>query len=94
MIKVSDFGLTEDMYSSNYYRQERSWTGREEKVPIKWMAPEGIETNVFDENTDVVSQMSLVWVTLLLAYAYIVLIWIYSMCIPNFLFFVNSGHLE
>ena len=90
MIKVSDFGLTEDMYSSNYYRQERSWTGREEKVPIKWMAPEGIETNVFDENTDVVSQMSLVWVTLLLAYAYIVLIWIYSMCIP----IVNSGHLE
>ena len=88
MIKVSDFGLTEDMYSSNYYRQERSWTGREEKVPIKWMAPEGIETNVFDENTDVVSQMSLVWVT------YIVLIWIYSMCIRNFLFFVNSGHLE
>ena len=80
MIKVSDFGLTEDMYSFNYYRQERSWTGREEKVPIKWMAPEGIETNVFDENTDVVSQMSLVWVT------YIVLIWIYSMCIPNFLF--------
>ena len=60
VIKVSDFGLTEDMYSSNYYRQERSWTGREEKVPIKWMAPEGIETNVFDENTDVVSQMSLV----------------------------------
>ena len=58
VIKVSDFGLTEDMYSSNYYRQERSWTGREEKVPIKWMAPEGIETNVFDENTDVVSQMS------------------------------------
>ena len=33
-------------------------TGREEKVPIKWMAPEGIETNVFDESTDVVSQMS------------------------------------
>ena len=58
MIKVSDFGLTEDMYSANYYRQERSWTGREEKVPIKWMAPEGIETNVFDESTDVVSQMS------------------------------------
>ena len=57
MIKVSDFGLTEDMYSANYYRQERSWTGREEKVPIKWMAPEGIETNVFDENTDVVSQI-------------------------------------
>ena len=82
MIKVSDFGLTEDMYSSNYYRQERSWTGREEKVPIKWMAPEGIETNVFDENTDVVSQMSHI-IMLVADYttAHIALIWIYSMCL-------------
>ena len=89
MIKVSDFGLTEDMYSSNYYRQERSWTGREEKVPIKWMAPEGIETNVFDESTDVVSQIShiitLVAIIQLFVYdyttAHIALIWIYSMCL-------------
>ena len=78
VIKVSDFGLTEDMYSSNYYRQERSWTGRE-----------GIETNVFDENTDVVSQMShiitLVAIIQLFVYdyttAHIALIWIYSMCL-------------
>ena len=55
MIKVSDFGLTEDMYSSNYYRHDSSQTGSEEKVPIKWMAPESIETNKFDETTDVVS---------------------------------------
>ena len=55
MIKVSDFGLTEDMYSSNYYRHDSSQTGSEEKVPIKWMAPESIETNRFDETTDVVS---------------------------------------
>ena len=85
MIKVSDFGLTEDMYSSNYYRQERSWTGREEKVPIKWMAPEGIETNVFDENTDVVSQIINTAIIQLFVYdyttAHIVLIWIYSMCL-------------
>ena len=52
---MSDFGLTEDMYNSNYYRPERSGTGSEEKVPIKWMAPASIETNVFDESTDVVS---------------------------------------
>ena len=55
MIKVSDFGLTEDMYSSNYYRHDSSQTGSEEKVPIKWMAPESIETNIFDEATDCVS---------------------------------------
>ena len=53
---MSDFGLTEDMYSFNYYRPES--TGSEEKVPIKWMAPESIETNVFDESTDVVSHVN------------------------------------
>ena len=42
------------MYNSNYYRQEKSQTGTEEKVPIKWMALESIETN---EGTDVVSQV-------------------------------------
>ena len=56
IIKVADFGLTEDMYSTIYYRQEKRQTGTEEKVPIKWMALESIETHVFDESTDVVSQ--------------------------------------
>ena len=46
------------MYSFNYYRPESSGTGSEEKVPIKWMAPESIETNVFDESTDVVSPIN------------------------------------
>ena len=46
------------MYNSNYYRPESSGTGSEEKVPIKWMAPESIETNVFDESTDVVSHIN------------------------------------
>ena len=46
------------MYSFNYYRPESSGTGSEEKVPIKWMAPESIETNVFDESTDVVSRIN------------------------------------
>ena len=54
MIKVSDFGLTEDMYCTNYFRHKTSETGSEEKLPIKWMAPEYIETNMFDESTDVV----------------------------------------
>ena len=56
IIKVADFGLTEDMYSTIYHRQEKRQTGTEEKVPIKWMALESIETHVFDESTDVVSQ--------------------------------------
>ena len=53
MIKVSDFGLTEDIYSKNYYRQ-----GREDgvvKLPVKWMSPESLNDGVFTEKTDVVN---------------------------------------
>ena len=55
MIKVADFGLTEDMYGNNYFRQGKSETGSDEKLPIKWVAPESIENDVYTEATDVVS---------------------------------------
>ena len=38
----------------NYYRHQTSDSDTKEKLPIKWLAPECIETNVFDESTDVV----------------------------------------
>ena len=53
VIKVSDFGMAEDMYSSNYYRHSRSDGGG--RVPVRWMAPESIETKVYNESTDIVS---------------------------------------
>ena len=62
MIKVADFGLTEDMYATNYYHRnhhggggggERG-AGNEEKVPIRWMALESIESDIYNEMTDVV----------------------------------------
>ena len=56
VIKVADFGLTEDMYCTNYFHHNTSETGSE-KLPIKWMAPECIETNTFNESSDVVSFM-------------------------------------
>ena len=52
VIKVADFGLTEEMYSTNYLK---SMSGSEEKVPIRWMAPESIDNNVYSEASDVVS---------------------------------------
>ena len=55
MINVADFGLTEDMYVRNYFRHAKSGEGSEEKVPIRWMAPEGIENGIYNEKTDVVS---------------------------------------
>ena len=55
VIKVADFGLTEEMYSTNYFRRGKSMSGSEEKVPIRWMAPESIDNNVYSEASDVVS---------------------------------------
>ena len=47
VIKVADFGLTEDMYGNNYFRRRKSVTGSDEKVPIRWMAPESIENDIY-----------------------------------------------
>ena len=55
VIKVADFGLTEDMYLRNYFRRDKSEGRSEEKVPIRWMAPESVENNIYNERTDVVS---------------------------------------
>ena len=52
---MADFGLTEDMYCTNYYRQEKVTSENEERLPIRWMAPESIENNLYNESTDVVS---------------------------------------
>ncbi|XP_078606561.1 uncharacterized protein LOC144879193 [Branchiostoma floridae x Branchiostoma japonicum] len=37
-VKISDFGLAEDIYSRGYRRQDRL-----QKIPLKWMAPERME---------------------------------------------------
>ena len=54
VIKVADFGMSEDMYVRNYFRRDKSEEESEEKVPIRWMAPESIEKDVYNEKTDVV----------------------------------------
>ena len=56
VIKVADFGLCEDVYNSGYFSQSREEAvSREERVPIRWMAPESIENGRYSEKTDVVS---------------------------------------
>ncbi|CAI8021671.1 Putative insulin-like peptide receptor, partial [Geodia barretti] len=56
VIKVADFGLSEDIYARNYFRQG----GRQEengegpvKLPVKWMALESLNDGVFSEKSDV-----------------------------------------
>ena len=56
-IKVADFGLSEDIYCKNYFRQALSTHSNEKgiiKLPIKWMALESLTDGIFTEKTDVV----------------------------------------
>lgn len=55
VIKVTDFGLTEYMRSSNYFRKVHTDSSRDEKMPIRWMAPESIDCDLYTEKTDIVS---------------------------------------
>ena len=52
---MADFGLSEDVYSRNYFRQGEREEGSSVKLPIKWMALESLLDGVFTEKTDVVS---------------------------------------
>ena len=49
-IKVADFGLARDVYTTDYYRQQSDG-----KIPAKWMAPEALHDKISNEKTDVVS---------------------------------------
>ena len=53
VIKVADFGLAEDIYTTEYFKQSKD-SDEPVKLPIKWMASESIHFGKFSEKTDVV----------------------------------------
>ena len=53
MIKIADFGLSEDVLEKNYFRQGGG-SGERVKLPVKWMAPESLSDGHFSEKSDVV----------------------------------------
>ena len=52
LIKITDFGLSEDVFVRNYFRQGESEDVV--KLPVKWMAPESLSDGHFSEKSDVV----------------------------------------
>ena len=52
IVKVGDFGLAEDIYTTGYFRQSKDDAV---KLPFKWMAPESLRDRLFSEKSDVVS---------------------------------------
>ena len=57
IIKVADFGLSEDVYLSNYFKQGKKGdnSGNPIKLPVKWMAIESLQDGIFSEKSDTVS---------------------------------------
>ncbi|KAI6188717.1 TK/FGFR protein kinase [Aphelenchoides besseyi] len=54
--KISDFGLSRNVFCQDYYRKRGA--GR---LPIKWMAPEALEANVYTVYSDVWSYGIVLW---------------------------------
>ena len=53
VVKVADFGLAVNMGSKHYFRQKREEMVR---LPMKWLAPECMQDNLFSEKSDIVSE--------------------------------------
>ncbi|XP_035026675.1 insulin receptor a isoform X1 [Hippoglossus stenolepis] len=55
-IKIGDFGMTRDIYETDYYRK-----GGKGLLPVRWMAPESLKDGVFTANSDCWSFGVVLW---------------------------------
>ncbi|ESO02126.1 hypothetical protein HELRODRAFT_151901, partial [Helobdella robusta] len=56
VVKIADFGMTRDIYLTDYYRR-----GDHGVLPIRWMPKESIEAGFFSYESDVWSYGVVLW---------------------------------
>ncbi|OXU24559.1 hypothetical protein TSAR_005271 [Trichomalopsis sarcophagae] len=61
-VKIGDFGMTRDVYETDYYRK-----GTKGLLPVRWMAPESLKDGVFTSFSDVWSYGVVLWEMVTLA---------------------------
>ncbi|XP_065207315.1 insulin-like peptide receptor isoform X2 [Planococcus citri] len=55
-VKIGDFGLTRDVYETDYYRKDSKG-----HLPVRWMAPESLRDGIFTSRSDVWSYGVVLW---------------------------------
>ena len=60
IVKVGDFGMSRDVYATDYYK-----VGRQTVLPVRWMPVESIQYRKFSVESDVYSFGVLLWGSLL-----------------------------
>ncbi|XP_043935737.1 insulin receptor-related protein [Protopterus annectens] len=55
-VKIGDFGMTRDIYETDYYRK-----GGKGLLPVRWMAPEALKDGIFTTHGDVWSFGVVLW---------------------------------
>lgn len=55
-VKIGDFGMTRDIYETDYYRK-----GTKGLLPVRWMSPESLKDGVFSSSSDVFSYGVVLW---------------------------------